>query len=67
MCNHEAWVKDGFVHLANDDDSYYEQIFKTPNELHDFIEHLIKTGIDAWGIESIYLRALPIAEPTENI
>ena len=53
MCNHEAWVKDGFVHLANDDDSYYEQIFKTPEELHDFIRHLIETGIEAWGVQGI--------------
>jgi hypothetical protein len=67
MCNHEVWVEDGFVHLANDDDSYYEQIFKTPNELHDFMEHLIRAGIDAWGIESIFSIAFPIAEPTENI
>ena len=57
MANHEAWVEDGFVHLTNDDDSFYVQIFITPEELNDFIKHLIETGIEAWGVRAIFPNA----------
>lgn len=49
LAKHGAWVQNGFVHLTNDDDSYYQEVFKTPEELSDFIKHLTDIGIEAWG------------------
>ena len=57
MCTHGAWVEDGFVRFSNDDDDYYVQVFKTPEELNDFIKHLIETGIEAWGVRAIFPNA----------
>jgi hypothetical protein len=60
MCTHGAWVEDGFVHfvhLSNDGDDYYVQVLKTPDELNGFIKHLIRAGIDAWGVRAIFPNA----------
>ena len=47
-CEHTAWVKNGRVFLSNDDDSYYEQDFKSIEALQRFIDHLIAVGQEAW-------------------
>ena len=39
-CNHEVWVKDGKVYMANDDDGWYVQEFSSPSQIDAFIKVL---------------------------
>ncbi len=36
---HTAWAKDGKVFLANEEDSYYTEEFRSREELEVFIQH----------------------------
>ena len=47
-CKHTAWVKNGRVFLSNDDDSYYEQDFKSRDALQEFVDHLWSVADQAW-------------------
>ena len=47
-CVHEAWVENGRVFLANDDDSHYRQDFINRQEIQDFIDHLWDMADEAW-------------------
>ena len=37
LCQHNVWVENGKVRMANDDDSWYVQEFKTPAGVDVFI------------------------------
>jgi hypothetical protein len=47
-CLHEAWVKNGRVFLSNNDDSYYQQDFKSREALQAFVTHLWNVADEAW-------------------
>lgn len=46
---HDVWAKDGTVRLANEEDGYYEQIFRSREELNTFIQGLHSAADEAWG------------------
>lgn len=48
-CHHQCWHKDGIVWIANDDDSYYQESFKTREELEAFITKLKSCANECWG------------------
>jgi len=47
---HEAWVEDGTVRLANEEDGYYMQIFYKREQLDEFICELRKVADEAWPV-----------------
>ena len=44
-CNHEVWVKDGKVYMANDDDGWYVQEFSSASQIDAFIK-ILKSARD---------------------
>jgi hypothetical protein len=48
MDKHSAWVKDGVVQLANNEDPHYTETFETPEELERFIAYLLLKADEAW-------------------
>lgn len=49
-CTHTAWAKNGRVFLSNDDDPYYQQDFKSREELQAFVDHLWRIADEVWPI-----------------
>lgn len=47
---HESWVQDSQVFLANEEDGYYSQQFKSWEEIEEFIAKLRATATEAWGL-----------------
>ena len=45
---HTAWAEDGKVFLANEEDSYYTEEFRSREELEVFIQQLRATADEAW-------------------
>jgi hypothetical protein len=45
---HTAWAKDGKVFLANEEDSYYTEEFRSREEMEVFIQQLRATADEAW-------------------
>jgi hypothetical protein len=45
---HAAWAKDGRVFLANEEDSYYTEEFRSREELEAFIQQLRAAADEAW-------------------
>ena len=45
---HSAWVEDGVVKLANNDDGYYTETFKTRDEVELFVGYLLEKANEAW-------------------
>jgi hypothetical protein len=46
---HDAWAENGTVMLANEEDGYYGQIFRSRDELNTFIGELHGAADEAWG------------------
>jgi hypothetical protein len=52
-CPHEAWVEretaiGPVVMLANTDDGFYQQTFRSREELQSFVDQLMATANEAW-------------------
>lgn len=47
-CLHEAWAQNGRVFLANNDDSHYQQDFKSREALQAFVTHLWNVADEVW-------------------
>ena len=48
MDKHSAWVQDGVVKIANNDDPHYVEVFKTREEIECFIAYLLLKADEAW-------------------
>ena len=48
MDKHSAWVQDGVVKMANNDDGYYMEVFKTRKEVEHFVAYLLSKADEAW-------------------
>ena len=48
-CHHQCWYKDGIVWIANDNDSYYTESFKSLEELEVFITKLRNCADECWN------------------
>ncbi len=48
MDKHSAWVQDGAVKMANNDDPHYVEVFKTREEIECFIAYLLLKADEAW-------------------
>lgn len=46
---HEIWIENGKVIMANGDDPYYKQVFETPKEIDKFIAELLKAKKECWN------------------
>jgi hypothetical protein len=49
MDKHSAWVQDGVVKMANNDDPHYVETFKTREEVECFIAYLLLKADEAWA------------------
>jgi hypothetical protein len=50
MCKHSAWAEDGVLKMANNDDGYYVETFKSHQELEQFIAYLRLQANEAWPL-----------------
>lgn len=50
VCTHSAWAEDGVLKMANNDDSYYVETFKSRKELEQFIAYLRHQANEAWPL-----------------
>ncbi len=48
MDKHSAWVKDGVVEMANNDDPYYTEVFRSRKEVERFVAYLLSKADEAW-------------------
>jgi len=48
-CKHECYHRDGIVWIHNNQDEYYEETFKTPDELEIFITKLRACADECWS------------------
>lgn len=48
-CHHQCWHENKIVWIANDDDSYYQESFKTREELEVFITKLRNCADECWN------------------
>jgi hypothetical protein len=46
---HSAWPEDGILVMANNDDGYYAETFKSRQELEDFITYLRFKANKVWS------------------
>ena len=45
---HSAWVHDGTVLLANNEDPHYTEVFETREEVERFVAYLRAKADEAW-------------------
>jgi hypothetical protein len=48
MDKHSAWVQDGVVQMANNNDPYYTKAFKSREEVECFVAYLLQKADEAW-------------------
>jgi hypothetical protein len=48
MDKHSAWVQDGVVKMANNEDPHYVEVFRTREEVERFIAYLLLKANEAW-------------------
>jgi len=48
MEKHSAWVQDGVVKLANNEDPHYTEVFESREEVERFIAYLLQKADEAW-------------------
>jgi hypothetical protein len=48
MEKHSAWVQDGVVKLANNEDPHYTEVFESREEVERFIAYLLQKAGEAW-------------------
>jgi hypothetical protein len=49
MEKHSAWVQNGVVKLANNEDPHYTEVFESREEVERFVVYLLQKADEAWG------------------